>query len=321
MSAADSLKSLGNEAFSNREYKKAAKIYRDALALDFNQILLSNRAMCFIKLEDWDRATKDCLEALKIEPKAELKIQVKLLYRLGLAYEGKGLPFKAEESFEMSLALDPKNTAASAKLIEVQQQIRSSKITDVPIEVVDTLPQEFRDLLSPPTPVPSKAANKEIEELFPNSHKPTPQKKSAPPISSDSEKPTMHYLSSLSSLPDEQKQNAYKFVLDFPASEYVDLFGKVGVDSAFLPFLFEATAKCSTGNIMTDCLPKFLNILNSLHSLPRYDLALSFCDMDHVGLILAISGDSYQGIQFRECISLIEPVLEKYLNEKSSKNL
>ncbi|ODV58491.1 Tah1p ASCRUDRAFT_39122, partial [Ascoidea rubescens DSM 1968] len=62
---ADELKKEGNKAFSNKEYKKAAKLYRDAIRTNpQNPVLYSNRAMCFIKLEDWKRVISDCEKGL-----------------------------------------------------------------------------------------------------------------------------------------------------------------------------------------------------------------------------------------------------------------
>ncbi|ODQ82472.1 hypothetical protein BABINDRAFT_30926, partial [Babjeviella inositovora NRRL Y-12698] len=61
----DQLKELGRQAFVKQEYKKAAKIYRDAIKIDpTSPVLYSNRAMCFVKMEDWQRALDDCKKGL-----------------------------------------------------------------------------------------------------------------------------------------------------------------------------------------------------------------------------------------------------------------
>ncbi|OBA21714.1 hypothetical protein METBIDRAFT_26517, partial [Metschnikowia bicuspidata var. bicuspidata NRRL YB-4993] len=56
----DEFKTEGNRAFAAGEYKRAAKIYRDAISQHGNHaVLYSNRAQCFLNLKNWDRAYKD----------------------------------------------------------------------------------------------------------------------------------------------------------------------------------------------------------------------------------------------------------------------
>ena len=67
MASAEELKDQGNKAFALKEYKKAAKIYRDAIQIDtYNPILYSNRAQCFLHLQDYDRAYKDCVSGINL---------------------------------------------------------------------------------------------------------------------------------------------------------------------------------------------------------------------------------------------------------------
>lgn len=81
------LKLKGNEAFGKNEFKKAAKYYRDAIKLDSsNPVLYSNRAICFIKLQDFERALRDC--ELGLELSNDSKTTQKLEYRKRMALDG-----------------------------------------------------------------------------------------------------------------------------------------------------------------------------------------------------------------------------------------
>ena len=64
MASAEELKDQGNKAFTLKEYKKAAKIYRCYTNRHIQSILYSNRAQCFLHLQDYDRAYKDCVSGI-----------------------------------------------------------------------------------------------------------------------------------------------------------------------------------------------------------------------------------------------------------------
>lgn len=79
-------KETGNEAFKNQEWDEAVKHYTKAIQLGEKHkelpVFLKNRAACYLKLEEFEKAERDCTKALEISPK-----DPKALYRRCQALE------------------------------------------------------------------------------------------------------------------------------------------------------------------------------------------------------------------------------------------
>ena len=122
----------------------------------------------------------------------------------------------------------------------------------IPIEKVEKLPEKFSKMIqSPPSiekpikePEVTAAATKEIEDLFGSSKKPENTKTSearqklhsSSKDNSDSTPSTMllpmHFLTTLKQLPEEQKLNGYKYILNIDNQSYADIFSS-GIDTEF----------------------------------------------------------------------------------------
>lgn len=158
MASAEELKDQGNKAFALKEYKKAAKIYRDAIQIDtYNPILYSNRAQCFLHLQDYDRAYKDCVSGINLinssnHNKGSTAVLVKLQYRKGMALKGLQKWNSAKEAFEKVLQLDPSNQAAKTELNKLPIEDKMDVDIKIPIEKVEKLPEKFSKMIqSPPS--------------------------------------------------------------------------------------------------------------------------------------------------------------------------
>lgn len=315
--AAEGLRLQGNDAFARHEYKKAAKIYRDALRLAPSAVLHCNRAMCFIKLQDWLRAVSDCVAGLAATPPQPLRI--KLLYRLGVAHAGQHDWPAATKFLTLALELDPGNVAARAALEEATKAAAAPpppaaaapRYTRIPVATVEKLPERFEALLEPqppaPAPVPaaSPAAEREISEMFaltagPSAAAPGPSASGAAatgpsasgaaatgPLSAAaaaeaaaapaSMPASMHYLASLRSVPPARKHKAYQLVVNLPPSDYREVFGPAGMDADFLPFFMEAAHQVAVADTVPDWHTKILALLAAFAAMPRYTVALVFC--------------------------------------------
>lgn len=247
------LKQLGNTAFANKEFKKAAKIYRDAIKLDpTNPVLYSNRAICFIKLQDWERALRDCSHGLTLEP--ELKTKVKLLFRKGLVLKSTSQMSQAKRCFEQVLELDAKNESALNELKSMNTKKHKSNTIDVPISTVDQLPPLFKQLATcevsetaETKPKEGEASDDKIdhgeelkrvsEELFSKSKKP---KESAKDSKGFADLPSMLPLNALKSFSGERLAKGYVYVLNIPIPNYEDIFA-TGIDPEFLDFFLKAS--------------------------------------------------------------------------------
>ncbi|KAJ9478627.1 Mitochondrial import receptor subunit TOM70 [Pseudozyma hubeiensis] len=86
------LKTLGNKAYSNRQFEKAIGHYTKAIAAHPQAVFYSNRAACYANLSKPQQVVDDCDEALKMD-----RVYVKALNRRAVAKEQLGNPKEGEE--------------------------------------------------------------------------------------------------------------------------------------------------------------------------------------------------------------------------------
>jgi len=119
------LKKEGNGLFVEQRWKEAAKCYTKALTecppsfADVRAIYYSNRAACFIKMEDNDKAIADCSKAIELDSN-----YAKALFRRAQLYEAKEETWdKAFDDYQAFLRLQPDDKAARAALIRLPPMI------------------------------------------------------------------------------------------------------------------------------------------------------------------------------------------------------
>ncbi|EDK42350.1 hypothetical protein LELG_00528 [Lodderomyces elongisporus NRRL YB-4239] len=195
MTLAEELKLEGNKAFQLKQYKKAAKIYRDAIQLDlYNPVLYSNRAQCFLNLQDYERAYRDTVSGLNLSGNQTKQLTIKLQYRKGLALKGLQRWAKAKIAFDDVLKLDPNNQAAKNELDQlaniasdaIETETTTAAIADrckngdelrqdinIQVEKVYTLPQKFTDLLNNRQASEEKKQERKKEETLPQVSSPS----------------------------------------------------------------------------------------------------------------------------------------------------
>lgn len=100
---ANELKEKGNDAFSRGDYAVAIKKYTEGLKKQKDmQVLYTNRAQAYIKLQEYERAISDCDWALRCDENC-----VKALFHMGKAYLALKQFSKARECYQKILATDP----------------------------------------------------------------------------------------------------------------------------------------------------------------------------------------------------------------------
>ncbi|XP_042201889.1 E3 ubiquitin-protein ligase CHIP-like [Callorhinchus milii] len=68
MSTAHELKEQGNRLFGNRKYDDAIQCYTKAITRNsLVAAYYTNRALCFVKLQQWEKAVSDCKHALELD--------------------------------------------------------------------------------------------------------------------------------------------------------------------------------------------------------------------------------------------------------------
>ncbi|KAF4666962.1 hypothetical protein FOL47_003821 [Perkinsus chesapeaki] len=106
---AESQKDLGNDAFKECDFMQAVVFYTNALDHDPTlAVALSNRAQCWLKLGDLDKAETDALKAASLEGAPD-RIKAKSWFRAGMARHGRGDFAGACECLSKAQKIDPKN--------------------------------------------------------------------------------------------------------------------------------------------------------------------------------------------------------------------
>lgn len=106
-------KNIGNKFFKEGNFPEAMKHYTEAVKRDpDNAILYSNRAACYTKLMEFQRALEDCEMCIKKDPKF-----IKGYIRKGAALMAMKEYSKARSAFEAALDIDTNNMEARDGLL------------------------------------------------------------------------------------------------------------------------------------------------------------------------------------------------------------
>jgi STIP1 family protein 1 len=110
--ASTKLREKGNNYYSRSEYDAAIRAYDQALEYTPNDpILFYNKAICFLKLKDYDLAIQFSDKSIALDAKA-----MKGYYYKAQAFEQKGLLSEAEKAYDKAIVL-AKEKSVSSQLI------------------------------------------------------------------------------------------------------------------------------------------------------------------------------------------------------------
>ena len=110
-------KEQGNEFFKKGDFPNAMRHYNEAVRRDpDNAVLYSNRAACFMKLMEFQRALEDCDACIKRDPKF-----IKGYIRKGAALAAKREWSLAERAYQDALQIDPQNAEAMEGLVSCRK--------------------------------------------------------------------------------------------------------------------------------------------------------------------------------------------------------
>ena len=116
------LKDEGNTALKEGHFTEAIHHYSTALShLPDNAIILSNRALAYIKVENYGLAIQDATHAIASDPSYP-----KGYYRRGTAEFALGRAKAARKDFRAVCKLRPKDRDARAKLAECEKSVREA---------------------------------------------------------------------------------------------------------------------------------------------------------------------------------------------------
>lgn len=137
-------KDKGNEAFKAGDFKEAIVYYSRSISLQPTAASYNNRALAYLKTEDWMKALTDTNKVLKLEPE-----NLKALLRQATARKGLKQFDKAKTDLEKVLEKEPNNKRAQELLKEVEKekQEKKSKGRRMVIEDVDEAEDETENVL------------------------------------------------------------------------------------------------------------------------------------------------------------------------------
>lgn len=119
---------------SQSYFAQAADLYTQALELHETSVLFSNRAMAYIKMEQYGQAILDADCAIKIDPQ-----YVKAYYRRGSANFALGKNKAAKKDFKKVCQMKPKDKDARAKLAACTKAVNEAAFA-MAIESDETAP-------------------------------------------------------------------------------------------------------------------------------------------------------------------------------------
>ncbi|KAG4077495.1 hypothetical protein HA402_002922 [Bradysia odoriphaga] len=124
---ANSYKDLGNKFVKSNDYKTAIQHYTKAIEMREDPVFYSNRALCFLKLEQYTECIDDCSKAVQLDPKL-----VKGFYRRMQANEVLCNFDLALNDCKEVIKLDPKNADAIRANQRLSQRIAGKNLSQLP---------------------------------------------------------------------------------------------------------------------------------------------------------------------------------------------
>lgn len=154
-------KDKGNEAFKSGDYKEALVYYSRSISLQPTAASYNNRALAYLKTEDWTKAITDTDRVLKLEPD-----NLKALLRQATARKGLKQFDKAKKDLDKVLVKEPNNKRAQDLLTEVEKERKEkkSKGRRMVIEDVDENDDEAEIILKESTKSKGNDSDKISEE-------------------------------------------------------------------------------------------------------------------------------------------------------------
>ena len=122
---AEAKKVKGNEEFKEGNVAQALVSYTESILALPSAAVYANRAQCFLKLQQWEKALEDCDACLDLNPDYGVKAQ----FRRGLALMELGRYADAGKCFSLTLELEPNNKSARSSLAMAQMKLRKAMTT------------------------------------------------------------------------------------------------------------------------------------------------------------------------------------------------
>lgn len=264
----------------------AINYYNKAIKLEANETYFSNRAACYIKLEDWSNGLKSCNDGLCLGESSS-STRMKLFWRKGVCEKNLGMMEAARESFNKGLVIDPGNKVLQEELAttdrlsrQVWRDTRARRMASVtagrktvPVKVVDSLPNEWNEQLI------NTSNNDEGQLLRLNST----FSDADTVIDVVSKAPlTLPILIQLVRTPQSQRTPVYNYLFNIDANRLVKIHGRAGIEHDTIEFFLDAISakRRDTGDPVW--AKQSINILSNLAICHRFSITHLFVSSDKI---------------------------------------
>jgi tetratricopeptide (TPR) repeat protein len=122
---AENEKNKGNDCLRASELSDALLHYTTSLKLIPSVAVFNNRALCNLKLKNYENAIKDCTSSL------ELEVSFKAFLRRSSGYCSTGLYQKAIEDIDFALEMDPESKEALLLRKQIVEKCMADKETSI----------------------------------------------------------------------------------------------------------------------------------------------------------------------------------------------
>lgn len=244
----------GNEEFKKGRYKEAIQWYSKGLDIDPKDVILyANRAMAYIKLEQWAHGLKDCQQGIALD-----RSNIKLWHRQGLCLKSLKRYQEARRSFLEVIELDESNKDAVHEL----KQLSLQGPFEVTIAHVDTLPSSFTSSQS------KTAATKTKPETQVPVHSLTGT--FSPPTGPLS----LYKLKELMRAPEQDLAQIYNYLIySLPPHQLVTIHSNGGLEYDVIDFVVAAIIYTSQNSDTDSWVAASAGLLNALEQCPRFQMS------------------------------------------------
>ncbi|GJQ76125.1 putative potential Monad-binding region of RPAP3 [Trypoxylus dichotomus] len=129
---ANSEKEKGNAFVKKQQWDKAIECYKRAIeSYAYDPIYYANRALCYLKKEEYKNAESDCTTALQLD-----KTYVKAYQRRAAARENLNQITEAHNDLLRVLELEPKNKESKTVLLQIEKKLEGIK-KEKPVDIID----------------------------------------------------------------------------------------------------------------------------------------------------------------------------------------
>ncbi|KAI9033862.1 hypothetical protein CLU79DRAFT_725900 [Phycomyces nitens] len=151
-------KEKGNAFFRAGDNKNAVLHYGNAIDLDpTTAVYFVNRAMAYLKLNNYLEAERDCTRGLQLQPR-----NVKALWRRGTALRELGRLEEARKDLEFALELEPGSKAIIEELAKIPAKKKNVSFTTTKPSTPFVVPAPVPAPTPTPTPVPEAVRQRRL---------------------------------------------------------------------------------------------------------------------------------------------------------------